>query len=289
MPLPRTDTGTDRGSSGLAVLGPLELALRTELDRIFTSWATAAGAAPMAYQTLLPVAELASLDYWENFPHLALVAAAARDDAFGQLTAASATGFSADLLAGAEYALPSAACYAAYLDLRDSTVPAAHLVTTVATCFRRERQFEGLRRLLSFTMREIVCVGEREATLDHLATFKAKVLAFAERLELPLKVEVATDPFFDPSASRSLVAKLFPVKEEFVFHSSEHPEGLAIASVNFHRNFFAERCRIFTEDGAAAFSSCVAFGLERWLSAVCAQFGPPSVELLERVRNAGQL
>jgi seryl-tRNA synthetase len=287
--LPRADTTTDQDSSGLAVLGPRELALRTELDRVFTSWATAAGAEAMAYQTLLPVAELAMLDYWENFPHLALVAAAARTEAFGQLTAASAAGFPADLLTSAEYALPSAACYAAYLDLRNSTVPAAHLVTTVATCFRRERQFEGLRRLLSFTMREIVCVGEREAALDHLATFKARILAFADRLELPLKVEVATDPFFDPSASRSVVARLFPVKEEFVFRSSEHPEGLAIASVNFHRNFFAERCAISTEDGAAAFSSCVAFGLERWLSAICAQFGPPSHELVERVRNAGRL
>lgn len=289
MPLPQTDTTTGSASFGLAVLGPLELALRTELDRTFTSWATAAGAAPMAYQTLLPVADLAALDYWENFPHLALVAAAARNDAFDQLTAASAAGFPAELLTSAEYALPSAACYAAYLDLRNSTVPAAHLVTTVATCFRRERQFEGLRRLLSFNMREIVCIGEREAALNHLAAFKAKILAFADRLELPLQVEVASDPFFDPTASRSLVAKLFPVKEEFVFRSSEHPEGLAIASVNFHRNFFAERCRIATEDGAAAFSSCVAFGLERWLSAVCAQFGPPSAELVERVRNASGL
>lgn len=287
MPLPRTEA-TDRGSSGLAVLGPLELALRSELDRIFTSWATAAGAAPMAYQALLPVADLAALDYWQNFPQLALVAAGARNDAFGRLTAASATGFPADLLSSAEYALPSAACYAAYLDLRNSTVPAAHLITTVATCFRRERQFEGLRRLLSFNMREIVCLGEREASLDHLATFKAKILAFADRLELPLDVEVATDPFFEPSASKSLVAKLFPVKQEFVFRSSEHPEGLAISSVNFHRNFFAERCAISTEDGAVAFTSCVAFGLERWLSAVCAQFGPPSHELVERVRNAGQ-
>jgi seryl-tRNA synthetase len=236
---------------------------------------------------LLPVADLAALDDWENFPHLALVAAAPRTEAYGQLPAASATGFAGELLTSAEYALPSAACYAAFLDLRHSTVAAAHLVTTVATCFRREQRFEGLRRLLSFTMREIVCVGERESALDHLASFKARILAFADRLELPLTIEVATDPFFDPSASRSLVAQLFPVKEEFVFRSSEHPEGLAIASVNFHRNFFAERCHISSEDGAAAFSSCVAFGLERWLSAICAQFGPPSDELVERVRNAG--
>jgi seryl-tRNA synthetase len=283
---PPAEVRADAAGRGLAVLGPEGLALRSELDRLFTSWATAAGALPMAYQTLLPVSELAGLDYWDNFPHLALLAAPARETAFGELSAASAAGFGPELLATAEYALPSAACYAAYLDLRESTVPAVHKVTTVATCFRREQHYEGLRRLLSFTMREIICVGEREAALDHLATFKSTIMAFAQRLDLPLQVEVATDPFFDPDASRSLMARLFPVKEEFVFRSAEHTDGLAIASVNFHRNFFAERCRISTEDGAAAFSSCVAFGLERWLSALTARFGPSYPDLLERVRMA---
>ncbi|HTZ44505.1 MAG TPA: hypothetical protein VMB79_11650 [Jatrophihabitans sp.] len=270
----------------LVVLGPDELALRAELDRVFAGWGIEAGAAPMAYPTLLPVDQLTALDYWDNFPHLALLATGAAPESYGQLTAASAGGFAPGLLAPAEYALPSAACYAAYLHLGDSVVPAAHKVTTVATCFRRESHFEGLRRLLSFTMREIVCVGEREQALAHLDAFKARLAGFAERLGLPLSIEVASDPFFDPDASRSLMAQLFPVKQEFVCRTERNPDGLAIASVNFHRNFFAERCRITTEDGELAFTSCVAFGLERWLSALTSQFGPDPVELRERVAAA---
>jgi hypothetical protein len=57
--------------------------------------------------------------------------------------------------------------------------------------------------------------------------------------------------------------KLFPTKEEFLYDGK-----LAIASVNFHRNFFGERCDIRLPDGSAAFTGCVAFGLERWLSAL---------------------
>jgi hypothetical protein len=82
------------------------------------------------------------------------------------------------------------------------------------------------------------------------------------------------------------VAKLFPVKEEFVFRSTSDDPGLAIGSVNFHRNFFGERCEIGLADGSAAFSGCAAFGLERWLAALQATFGPNWDNILERVRAA---
>jgi acyl carrier protein len=269
---------------GLAVLGPDELAVRGELDRIFTRWAAEAGAAAMSYQPLLPVAQLRTLDYWDNFPHLALVATAPRESAYAGLGGAVEHEIDPALLAPAQYALPSAACYAAYLHLSGSTVGPAHKITTVANCFRREAHYEGLRRLLSFTMREIVCIGERAAALSHIDSFKQRIAEFAERLELPLAVEVATDPFFEPNASRTLAAKLFPVKQEFIHRGTE--PGLAIASVNFHRNFFAERCGIRTDDGQFAFTSCVAFGLERWLAALTAQFGPRYPEILDRIRSA---
>jgi hypothetical protein len=76
---------------------------------------------------------------------------------------------------------------------------------------------------------------------------------------------------------------LFPVKEEFVFGDS-----LAIASVNFHRNFFGERCAITLPDGGPAFTSCVAFGLERWLAALADHFGAQAHDLPDRVRAAAR-
>jgi seryl-tRNA synthetase len=276
-----------RDHAALVVLNSAELALRNQLDGLFAGWGTEAGAAPMAFPSLLPVEALATIDYWDNFPHLALLATGAREDGYAKLgSAASMQSIDSDLLAPAEYALPSAACYAAYLNLSGSVVPDQHKITTVATCYRRETRFEGLRRLLSFTMREVIHVGEREAALDHLATFKARLLDFSARLGLPLEVEVASDPFFDPNASRAVIAQLFPVKQEFVFRSERHPDGLAIASVNFHRNFFAERCGITTGTGEPAFTSCVAFGLERWLSALTAQFGGDHAEIGQRLAAA---
>lgn len=116
-------------------------------------------------------------------------------------------------------------------------------------------------------MREIVCLGSTEAVQGHLRAFKVRILAFAERLGLGLEVAAATDPFYQPSSSVAVMQKLFPQKEEFQYKGE-----LAIASVNFHRNFFGERCRIRTRDGEPVFTGCVAFGIERWLHALLDRF-----------------
>jgi len=135
-------------------------------------------------------------------------------------------------------------------------------VTTVARCFRNEDYFDGLRRLRGFTMREIVCVGSAQQVTAFLADFRGRIDAFAQRIGLALATKPATDPFFKKDGAKATMQALFPVKEEFLFD-----DELAIASVNFHRNFFGERCDIEIE-GKPAFSGCVAFGLERWLHAV---------------------
>ena len=59
-----------------------------------------------------------------------------------------------------------------------------------------------------------------------------------------------------------------PVKTEMVFSGE-----LAIGSINSHRSFFGETFGISRGD-SPAFSGCVAFGLERWLYALLARFGP---------------
>ncbi|MFD0885013.1 hypothetical protein ACFQ08_10685 [Streptosporangium algeriense] len=270
-------------AGGLATLGPEAVTLRETLDQAFTAWGEAAGADKMSFPPLLDTADLEKFDYWTNFPHLALLATGARHDRTDELAVTDHSAIAPDLLAPAGHALPSAACYAAYLHLTGRRLDVPRRITTVATCFRREDHYDGLRRLLGFTMREVVCVGDRETVLGHVASFKERVLTFAERLDLPLTVQTATDPFFQKDAARTLMQQLFPVKEEFVYG-----EGLAVASVNFHRNFFGERCGISLADGEPAFTSCVAFGLERWLAALGDRFGADRPDLPRRIRDAAR-
>lgn len=256
-------------SNGLLFLRADETAALSRLDKTFEDWGKEKGAEPVIGPALLPVASLAKLDYYQNFPHQALVVSPLDLERRPQGEEARAvTSFPGGMLSGAEVAPPSATCYAVYLGLEGTTLRENTLVTLVGRCFRREEHYAGLRRLLGFHMREIVALGTQEFVEEHLERSTARVLAFAEALDLPLRKEPASDPFFDGEGPRAKLQMLSPVKYEFLV------DDLAIGSVNKHRNFFGERCDIrFADSGQPVFTSCAAFGLERWLSVLHTRHG----------------
>ena len=262
---------TQRRDDGLDVLGADELHLIRVLDSLVLGRARELSAQERRYPFLLEPEFLDRIDYYDNFPHLGLLACRADPGRLAETLADASRPLDsvpATALEDARYALPSAACYSVYRHLSGQTVPqAGSRHTTVATCFRNEERYEGLRRLLGFSMREIVAVGTAELATQHLLDAKDWVLTLAGRLGLVMSVEVATDPFFDRTGSRAKMQVLFPVKEEFVV------DGLAIGSVNYHRNFFGERCAITLPDGTPAHTACLAFGLERWVHVLSARFG----------------
>jgi len=255
--------------NGLATLGPSLVRIRDLLEARFLAWADESGADRMIFAPLMRVEDLDSLDYFRNFPHLALIVSPIRSDCLtGEYAKGDSTcSIPSEHLSSSQYALPSAACYNIYLHMKGSVIDEPRYVTTVASCFRNEKEYTALSRLWGFSMREIVCIGSSEAVQAHLASSKKRVSDFAAEIGLPLEIEVAADPFYEPQSSRAVMQKLFPVKEEFVYGGS-----VAIASTNFHRNFFGERCNIRTADEQAAFSGCQAFGIERWLHALLTHF-----------------
>lgn len=263
-------------NNGLVTLGPEALELKRLLEKCFLGMAAQTAAVEMAFPPLLRAEDLERLDYFTNFPHLMFMASPIRGEhleGYSKGTLQLVQGESGreldhQHLAAGRYVLPPAACYSIYLHLRQTELADAEYVTVVSNCFRNEKQYEGLRRLMGFTMREIVCVGPLEAVRTHLATYKRRIQDFISGLGMPIQVQAATDPFYEAQGSRATLQQLFPVKEEFVYGGS-----LAIASVNFHRNFFGEKCGIRIKGGESAFSGCVAFGLERWLHALLDHFG----------------
>jgi hypothetical protein len=136
---------------------------------------------------------------------------------------------------------------------------------------------------LSFRLQEVVCLGSLETVKRHLEASRSRVLWLAAQLGLPLEVRLATDPFYDASASRARMQKLLSVKDEFVYG-----DELAVGSLNFHRNFFGERCNIRTADGQFAFSGCVGIGLERWLHALLDHYGNDIKTIMGLLAPAGE-
>lgn len=266
------------------ILDPDHTALMRELDRIFTSWAGTYGASEICPPPVYPVNDLARLDVYKNFPHLAFVAGSLKmaDGGYAEPENGS---FPPEAVDPLDLGLPNATCYGAYLFFRDRQVPADTTVTLINRCFRHEDHYEGLRRLLSFNMREIVAIGDFEHTQNVIADFSEKILSFAEQLSLKLEKVAASDPFFqsgEEGSARALMQNLSPVKHEFQVGE------LAIASVNTHRNFFGERCAITVSGSPGyAFSSCVAFGLERWLAVLTDQYGGDLKQALYDVSAVG--
>lgn len=266
-------------ATGLTILNPEQSQLVRELDSVFTRWAHEAGAVELIPPPVYDVDDLDRLDVYENFPHLTFVASALDVE---RASDREEDGFSPSALRRARLGLSNATCYGAYLYFRDTAVSPTTTVTLVNRCFRNEDRYEGLRRLLTFQMREIVALGSWEHTQELLEGFTKRITAFAEELSLPLRKQPASDPFFRNNGARALFQKLSPVKYEF------DVEGLAIASVNTHRNFFGERCAIgVTGSDGYAFTSCVAFGLERWVAVLTELYDGDLAEASRHVRAAG--
>lgn len=255
----------------VALSGDL-LRLYRRLDQVFVAWADECGAIDHLFPPMLPARALGRIDYLRSFPHLATfpVTLAADDDNLAKFVATVEGGarITPTKLSPVEDVLTPAACYHCYLRYEGTQLDAPLYLTTRASCFRREASYAPLERLWSFSMRELVCIGSLAEVEAFLTSQRTVLTAFVQRIGLPTEWKVATDPFFRPeTSSKYLAQRIDPVKAELVFD-----DRLAIASVNLHRNYFGEAFAI-TRDGEAAFSGCVAFGLERWLAAFLATYG----------------
>ncbi len=261
-------------NDGLLTLAGTAVQLRRRLDDLFLQWATEVNAIEYAFPPVLPVASLHKSDYFSAFPHLAsLVTRIDRKEnqiaAFVSSTENSAIDtVEKNYLTAAHYALPSAACYFVYHHFQGKTLTEDLHITLVAPCFRHEDHYSLGRRQWAFHMREIVCIGREQSVRAFLQFYDEFLLKNFKEIGMPIARCEATDPFFDKRDPRRLVQKLEPVKHEFMFRGN-----LAIASTNFHRDFFGNRYNIGFTDDEPAFSGCVAFGLERWLTACCLEFG----------------
>lgn len=264
------------GNGHRALTGPA-LRLFQSLDRIFLRGAGDCGATEYHFPATIPARELDKIGYFKSFPQHVTLPACLDDDPENLTQFASGNPLDAHgavqlpKCAPVKDVLTPAACYHFYVNFQNDVLDKARYVTTRATCFRREKQYANLRRQWSFSMREIVCIGNAAEVNGFLASRRGMVEQFLARIGLPIAWERATDPFFNPSGNpKYLAQRLDPVKTEMVYGGE-----LAIGSVNFHRNYFGEAFRI-QRDGAEAFSGCIAFGLDRWVHAFISHFGHDS-------------
>ena len=180
-----------------------------------------------------------------------------------------------DELGAADLVLAPAACYPVYpIVAARGAVPAGGLVFDVACdCFRREPS-RDIDRLQSFRMREYVCIGAPQQIVDFREAWVERAKALADRLGLPYRVEVASDPFFGRVGQFAAQIQLQQaLKFELLVPVRSEDEPTACMSFNYHRDHFGEVWGLKTADGQLAHTSCVAFGMDRLAVALFATHG----------------
>lgn len=263
------DEGVLVYENGQTALTGEALALERMVDGEFLKIAEVSKAQDYLFPIFIPAKELAKIDYFRSFPHLATfpVNLKREDDNLKKFAADGGIDASGDVqlqeTAAIQDVMTPSACYHFYLAFRGQNLAAPAYVTTKARCFRREDFYRPLERQWNFLMREIVCIGTQEEVAAFLESHFARLDQLALKLGLKTQWERATDPFFNPTTNpKYVMQKLAPIKKELLWK-----DGLAIGSINMHHDYFGEAFNI-KRNGEPAYSGCVAFGVERWVHAL---------------------
>ena len=242
--------------------------VRIGVDALLSRTAAGLGAERLRFPPLLPRRQLEESGYLNSFPHLvgSVFAFEGTDaDAKLQQQRASAHEDWSEFQHMTDLVLMPAACYPVYPAIA-ARGPLARGGVTVdaggAYVFRREPS-EDPARLQMFHQREIVRLGEPDVVQAWRDAWRERALELLGSLGLQVQLDLASDPFFGRSG-RMLTASQREQQLKFeVLTQIAGPGPTAVASFNYHQDHFAAAYGIELEDGGAAHTACLGFGLER--------------------------
>ena len=249
---------------------------------------------PYRFPALIGAETLSACRYFESFPHALTVASHLREDlaaiqAFAREARVTGGHLEVDpaTLAPPECLLSPAVCFHLYQSLAGSRLAGTVRARATGKCFRYESgALDGLGRLWDFTMSECVAVGTQEDVLAFRERGIQRSMQLFEEWGLSLDVHPATDPFFvDVYAKQALFQAAFELKYEASAVLPYRQAPLAIASFNYHQDFFGRAFDISDAADRPAHTGCLGIGIERFVLAFLAQHGTAPERWPESVRN----
>ncbi|MDX9974482.1 MAG: aminoacyl--tRNA ligase-related protein [FCB group bacterium] len=236
------------------------------------------------FPTLVELQTLRTAGYLAGFPHHVnfLSHLPEQKDAVERFQSRTAAAGAASVAldgvgACAAHAMCPTVCYQFFTANAGRVIAPESLLgaTALSSCFRFEgRHTTGLRRLREFTMREVMFLGPADAVQARRARLMELMVRMLELCGLRSELVTASDPFFiDVADKKRLFQMSFDLKYEARAHVPDDDSWLAVGSVNDHQEHFGRSFDIKLQDGEAARSCCLGFGLDRWCLAVFAQYG----------------
>ncbi len=188
-------------------------------------------------------------------------------------------GWSASLhdgrMSGQDFAVSPSCCYHAYEGMEgwDLEKP-GRCITAILNCHRYEgANHKSLSRLRSFTMREVIWVGQPAFVISCRARAEELMQRWARDWELSCTLEAANDMFFtEDFAVKASFQRQQEAKRELRMDIPLDENSISVFSSNFHATTFGKAFGI-TVGGRPAVSGCVGWGCERWVYALLSQFG----------------
>lgn len=173
----------------------------------------------------------------------------------------------------AKYGLQPAVCDNCYYALSNLKSYKNSVYTTYNKVFRNETsKFRSLDRLLSFSVRDIMFVGDKQFVLEMRQKLINEIIKFIKITDLNCSIEVADDPFFIGDIDKKLFQQSFQLKYEVLALIPFLKKKIAIGSINFHMDTFGKAFNI-NNNNKKIFSGCIGIGFERLLLALYSQHG----------------
>jgi seryl-tRNA synthetase len=174
-----------------------------------------------------------------------------------------------------DLAISPSCCYHAYEGMEGwSLEKPGRALTAILNCHRYEgANHRSLMRLRSFSMREVVWVGQPAWVLACRARAEELMQEWAVAWQISCTFETANDMFFtDDFAVKASFQRQQEAKRELRADIPSEKTTISIFSSNFHAATFGRAFGI-TAGGRPAVSACVGWGLERWVLTILSQHG----------------
>ncbi len=261
------------------------LSILNKLDSQFKFYALEKDAVEQHFQPTLPAKSLIENGYLSSFPqHPLFVTNVFRDIDNINGLAQDAKEKSIDSihkwldekLDTHKQILSPTVCYHCFETLKNQKITNdGAIYTSIAPCHRHEsRNINGLARLQSFTMREIIFFGNEEMVEENRNDILGHCKSYLNKIGLKFKIVTASDPFFTTGAeAKRIYQSSLALKYEIQAYIPHSDSWISVASFNNHQQSLVLSYKISFESEDDLFSGCVGYGYERLVYALYSQFG----------------
>lgn len=263
-------------------------------DQIVLQWAAEYDAVEYSYPDLINLETLNQYNYLKEFPQHIMFSAHLRHNKKILEDFSNSVGqekiLSEKYISRPAHANKLAVCPHVYKQYENKVVDTDNMiaVSTLGKCKRYEAaNMTKMERLLDFTMREIVFIGDGNEIIQIREEIMKKAIQLMDFLDVSYNIKPASDPFFMSEANpKMLLQKKFNLKYELNMVLPYNNSEMSAMSFNIHKDHFTECFHIKGKDGKKVNTGCIGIGCERMVYALLCQYGMGHYdELVEKLSS----